>query len=257
VSTAKLNPQELLRYDRQIILPGFGPAGQEKLKAARILVVGLGGLGCPASLYLAAAGVGRLTLVDQEAVELSNLNRQILHHEPDLGRPKVESAAEKLRRLNSGLEISARQLTLTAENAPELVGQHDLVVDGLDNFATRRLINRACVDLGVPFIYGGIQGLTGMVSFFQPPGGPCLECIFPHDIPPQKFPVLGTTPGLIACLEATEAIKYLTGLGESLQGRLLVYDGLTARFQEVSLSRDPDCPACGRPRAGQPPSGPA
>ena len=246
-----LSPSELERYDRQIILPGFGVEGQEKLKSARVLIAGVGGLGSPLSMYLTAAGVGRILLADRDVVSRSNLNRQVLHWEPDLGRPKVDSAAEKLAQLNPVVKIRPRPGEIDRETVLDLVQGCDLVLDAMDNFDTRHLLNRASVETGTPFIYGGIHGLTGMLSFFIPGKTGCLACLFPGPMPAEVFPVLVTTPGVIACLQATEAIKYLVGLEGLLTGRLLIYNGQEMSFHEVELSPNEDCPVCGKGREAQ------
>lgn len=234
----------LERYDRQMRIPGFGTAGQEKLKQARVVIAGVGGLGSPQSLYLTAAGVGQLTLIDFDVVAPSNLNRQILHWEEDLGRPKVESAREKLRRLNSTVNIHVVKEAITTESVLNLFEGHHVVLDAMDNLATRKIINQACVRLKIPLIYGGIHGLTGMVSTIVPGVSACLECLFPGDLPAAVFPVLGTTPGVVANLQVTEAIKFLTGLGRLLINRLLIYEGLDMTFKEITINRHPDCPVC-------------
>lgn len=241
-----LSKDEITRYDRQMMLPGFGPEGQERLKNSRILIAGVGGLGSPLAFYLAAAGVGHIVLADSDAADLSNLNRQILHWEPDLGRAKVDSAAEKLRRLNSAVEIIPRQVRIDPETAPGLVEGCDLIVDALDNFETRHLLNRISQETGTPLLYGGIHGLTGMLSLFVPGRTGCFACVFPRSIPPEVFPVLGSTPGVIASLQATEAIKYLVGLGDLLEDKLLIYNGMEMTFHQVELSADPDCRVCGK-----------
>ncbi len=239
-----LDNNDALRYDRQILIKDFGTAGQEKLKKSRILIAGAGGLGSAAAFYLAAAGIGSLRIVDKDQVELSNLNRQILHWNGDIGRLKVESAQEKLTKLNPGIEVEIRAEEINEETLPGLTAECDLVVDGLDNFPTRYLINEQIFRGRIPFIYGGILGLMGMATFIQPGQTPCLKCLFPQAPPPQKFPVLGTTPGIIGLIEANEAIKYLVGFGKLLTGRLLVYNGLDMRFSEVQIERNPDCPVC-------------
>jgi len=241
-----LDDKELVRYDRQIMIKDFGSAGQERLKKSRVLIVGVGGLGSAAALYLAAAGVGSLRIVDRDQVELSNLNRQVLHWERDVGKPKVNSAREKLLHFNSQIEVEIRQEEITRESLPSLIKGCDVIVDGLDNFPTRYLVNEAIQGQGLPFVYGGVLGFMGMVTVIQPGQGPCLYCLFPQAPPPQKFPVLGTTPGIIGLLEANEAIKYLVGLGKLLIGRLLVFNGLEMRFSEVTIERNADCSICGR-----------
>jgi molybdopterin-synthase adenylyltransferase len=239
-----LDDQEIKRYDRQILIKDFGTEGQEKLKKSRILIAGAGGLGSAASYYLAAAGVGHLRIVDRDQVELSNLNRQILHWEKDIGRDKVKSAQEKLSQLNPGIEVEIQKDEINEATLPALMAGCDLVVDGLDNFPTRYLINEQIFRQGIPFIYGGILGLMGMATVIQPGQTPCLKCLFPQAPPPQKFPVLGTTPGIIGLIEANEAIKYLVGFGTLLTGRLLVYNGQEMRFSEVQIESSPDCPVC-------------
>ena len=240
-----LSPQELIRYDRQIMLKDFGERGQENLKKSRILIAGAGGLGSAAAYYLAAAGIGHLRIVDKDKVDLSNLNRQILHSEEDIGKTKVESAGAKLSKLNSDIEIEVLQEEINEQSLKDLISGCDLVVDGLDNFPSRYLLNQQILTLDIPFIYGGILGLMGMVTFIDPPQTPCLKCLFPEAPPPQKFPVLGTTPGIIGLIEANEAIKYLAGFGKLLAGRLLVYDGAAMRFSEIRVERNSTCPACG------------
>lgn len=244
-----INDDAFERYQRQIMIQGFGREGQEKLSRASVLIAGVGGLGSPLAMYLAAAGVGRLTIVDLDRVALTNLNRQILHWEDDLGELKTESARAKLVRLNSEIVVDARAVKLTEENAEDLLRGHDLALDALDNHASRKVLNRACQKLGLPLIYGGIDGLAGMISTFQPGRTPCLECLFPGDVPPSAPPVLGATPGVIACLQATEALKILIGLGEPLYNRLLVYDGLSMTFRSLEIRRSERCPVCGDPNA--------
>jgi molybdopterin-synthase adenylyltransferase len=239
-----LSDREAQRYDRQIMIQGFGEEGQEKLKKSRVLIAGAGGLGSPAAIYLAAAGIGALRLVDRDRVELSNLNRQILHWEEDLGRYKAESGQGKLSRLNPEVTIETVREEIREDNLGELMEGCNLILDGLDNFPTRYLINRFIQKTGIPYIYGGILGLMGMTTFIQPGRTPCLKCLFPQAPEPKKFPVLGTTPGIIGLIEAHEAIKFLVGLGNPLSGRLLVYNGLEMRFSEVRIERNPECPVC-------------
>ena len=242
----KLSSAELERYDRQIRINGLGKTGQTKLKKARVMVAGAGGLGCPASLYLVAAGVGYVAVVDKETVELSNLNRQILHWSNDIGRPKSVSMMEKLRQLNPEVKVEAVQKVLTTHNARQLVKGFTVVIDALDNWRTRFLLNQACVKEKIPFVHAGIHGLYGQITTILPGKGPCLQCILPK-IPPEeeKFPVLGATPGALGLLEALETIKIITGLGEPLVGRMLHFDGETMSFQEIKVERRRDCPACG------------
>jgi molybdopterin-synthase adenylyltransferase len=239
-----LTEKEVRRYDRQMMIKDFGEEGQEKLKKSRVLLAGAGGLGSAVAFYLAAAGIGHLRIVDQDQVELSNLNRQILHWETDIGRAKVESAGEKLTKLNREITIETRQEEINEKNLPDLIEGCDLIVDGLDNFSTRYLINQQIISRNIPFIYGGILGMMGMVTFIQPGQTPCLKCLFPQAPPPQKFPVLGTTPGIIGLIEANEAIKYLVGFGNLLTGRLLVYNGLDMHFSEIQIERNGDCLIC-------------
>jgi len=239
----ELSPSELERYDRQIML--FGVEGQAKLKKSKVMVAGLGGLGCPLAIYMTASGVGKLLLIDRERIELSNLSRQILHWTPDVGRLKVESAAEKLRELNPEVDVEAVAAEISEENARELVSEVDLVLDGIDNWKTRFLLNRACVELSKPFIHAGVYGMGGQMMTIIPGRGPCLRCLLPRPPPEVRpFPVLGTAPAVLAALQATEAIKILTGYGEPAVGKLLIYDGYTMSFREVRVSRRPDCPVC-------------
>jgi molybdopterin-synthase adenylyltransferase len=240
-----LKPQELERYDRQIMIPDFGKFGQEKLKKARVLIVGAGGLGCPAATYLTAAGVGEIRIVDFDRVTISNLNRQVLHWEKDLGELKVRSVADKLSSLNSDVKISVHAVKVTKETVVDLISGVDVILDALDNFETRQVLNQGAVSCHIPFVYGGINGFVGMTTTIIPYETACLNCIFPHPIQQEKFPVLGTTPAVIGCLQATEVIKHIVGLGIPLRGRLLIYDGETMRFNEVAIERDPNCPVCG------------
>lgn len=243
---------DLRRYARQVLLPEVGLTGQRKLRAGRVLCVGAGGLGSPVALYLAAAGVGRLGIVDFDHVDLSNLQRQVLHGTPDVGRPKTQSAVETLRRLNPDVEVVPHTVRLTAENAQEILSGYDVVVDGTDNFPTRYLVNDACVMLGKPNVYGAIFRWEGQVSLFAPHReGPCYRCLFPEPPPAGTVPscaeagVLGVLPGVIGCLQATEVLKLLLGQGRSLLGRLVVFDALSLQFRELRLRRDRGCPVCG------------
>jgi molybdopterin/thiamine biosynthesis adenylyltransferase/rhodanese-related sulfurtransferase len=240
-----LSPEETARYQRHLSLPGFGVAAQERLKSASVLVVGAGGLGCPALLYLAAAGVGRIVVVDPDAVDLSNLQRQVLYASAEVGAPKAEAAARRLRSLNPLVRVEARPVRLDRSNALGLVRSCDVVVDGSDNFATRYLVNDACVLEGRPFVHGAIQGFEGHVSVFNWRGGPTYRCLFPEPPEPGSVPncaeagVLGAVTGLIGCAQACEAIKVLAGIGEPLSGRLLIWDALTMTTRTVLLRRDP------------------
>jgi adenylyltransferase/sulfurtransferase len=252
-----LSPEEIARYQRHLSLPGFGPAAQERLKAASVLVVGAGGLGCPALLYLAAAGVGRICVVDPDRVDTSNLQRQVLYGSGDVGTNKAESAAHKLRSLNPLVRVDPRPVRLDRSNALALVESCDLVLDASDNFPTRYLVNDACAIAGRPFVYGAIQGFEGHVSVFNWRGGPTYRCLFPEPPPPGSVPscaeagVLGAVTGLIGCAQACEAIKVLGGVGEPLSGRLLIWDALTMESRIVGLRRDPE----GRRIAELPPEG--
>ncbi|MEM9803023.1 MAG: molybdopterin-synthase adenylyltransferase MoeB [Planctomycetota bacterium] len=255
-----LDPQERERYARHLLMPEVGEAGQAKLLDSRVLLVGAGGLGSPAAFYLAAAGVGHLTIVDDDVVDRSNLQRQILHTDDRVGSPKVESAAETLRALNPGVTVEPIRARLDASNAEELVGRHDVVVDGTDNFGTRYLVNDACVAAGVPNVHGSIFRFEGQVSVFAPHlGGPCYRCIYPTPPPPELAPncaeagVLGVLPGVVGTLEAIETIKLLLGVGDPLVGRLLHFDALEARFDVYEVERDPNCVRCGSHEAAAAP----
>ncbi|MCL6448573.1 MAG: HesA/MoeB/ThiF family protein [Armatimonadetes bacterium] len=250
-----LSAEQLIRYKRNILLAGCGEAGQERLLAGKVLLIGAGGLGSPAAYYLAAAGVGGLGLIDPDVVELSNLQRQILHNTGDLGRPKVDSAREKLLALNPDLKIEAVAGAFTRENAAALIARYDFVIDCTDNFPARYLLNEVCVRSGRPFVYGGVLAYAGQAMTIVPGRGPCLRCIF-REAPGEGAPttgqvgVLGAVPGVIGAIQATEAVKYLLGAGELLTGRLLTFDALTMTFFEAKVQRDPDCPVCGRKQSG-------
>ena len=241
-----LTAEELRRYQRHLSLPGFGRAAQERLKAGKVLVVGAGGLGCPALLYLAAAGVGRIVVVDSDSVEASNLQRQVLYTERDVGHPKAEVAARRLRELNSLIDIVAVAERLRRENALDLVGACDVVIDGSDNFATRYLVNDACVMADRPFVYGAIQGFDGQLSVFNWRGGPTYRCLFASPPAAELTPncaeagVLGVLPGIVGTWQAGEAIKILAGVGEPLSGKLLLWNALTMNVQTVRLAADPN-----------------
>lgn len=243
--------EQIRRYSRQIILPQVGGTGQRKLLASKVLLIGAGGLGSPAGLYLAAAGVGALGFVDSDVVDLSNLHRQILHGTSDVGRPKTESAAETIRALNPDVRIILHQERLTSENGLEILSQYDVVVDGSDNFPTKYLANDACVLLGKPLVLGAVFQFEGQVSVFLPGDGPCYRCLFPSPPPPGAVPscqeagVFGAVPGVIGCIQATETIKLLLGIGETLAGRLLIFDALSLEFLEIEVKREPGCPVCG------------
>lgn len=247
----ELSRDELNRYARHIILPDVGAAGQKKLKASSVLVVGAGGLGSPAALYLAAAGVGRIGLVDFDIVDESNLHRQILHATHDVGRPKLDSAREKLLAANPHVDVEVHNTRLTSENALTILGGYDVIVDGTDNFPTRYLVNDACVLLKKPNVYGSIFRFEGQVSVFDVQRGSCYRCLYSEPPPPGLVPncadagVLGILPGIIGSIQATEAIKVLLGLGNVLVDRLLLFDALAMQFREMKLRKNPSCPVCG------------
>jgi adenylyltransferase/sulfurtransferase len=227
------------------MIKGFGLEGQKKLERARVAVAGIGGLGSAASLYLAAAGVGYLRLIDYDVVELSNLNRQVVHWSIDLERPKVESAAMKLIQLNPQVKVDAINEMITNETINKLLSGIDIVVDGQDTMQSRMIINKECVKQKIPYIYAAVYGFEGYMTTIVPYVGPCLKCIYPAECPqPEKIPVLGSTPGVIGCLEVTDALKLLTNIGRPAIGRLIVYDGERMSFQEVAMKRNPRCPIC-------------
>jgi adenylyltransferase/sulfurtransferase len=247
----ELTTSDLSRYSRHLILPEVGMEGQQKLKAARVLCVGTGGLGSPLAFYLTAAGVGTLGLVDVDVVDESNLQRQIIHSTKDIGRKKLDSAEEKLTALNPAIQIVKHETMLTSANAMEILKDYDIVADGTDNFPTRYLVNDACVLTGKPNVYGSIFRFEGQASVFATKEGPCYRCLYPEPPPPGLVPscaeggVLGILPGLIGVIQATEVIKLILGKGESLVGRLLLVDALTMRFRELRLRKNPYCPVCG------------
>jgi adenylyltransferase/sulfurtransferase len=248
---SSLSPSELRRYSRHVLLPEIGEAGQRRLKAGRVLIVGAGGLGSPAALYLAAAGAGTIGLVDFDVVDETNLQRQILYGTPDVGRPKLAAAAARLRAQNPFVTVELHDEPFGVANARRLVETHDVVIDGTDNFATRYLVNDACVMAHRPNVYGSVFRFEGQASVFGMPNGPCYRCLHPDPPPAGLIPncadagVLGVLPGVIGTIQATEAIKLIAGLGEPLVGRLLLYDALRMRFREIALPRDPACPVCG------------
>ncbi len=251
VELPELTQDDLTRYSRHLILPEVGVEGQRKLKAARVLCVGTGGLGSPLALYLAAAGVGTLGLVDFDVVDASNLQRQIIHSTADIGRKKLDSAEEKLKALNPALNVVKHETMLSSANALDILKDYDVIADGTDNFPTRYLVNDACVLLGKPNAYGSIFRFEGQASVFAAKDGPCYRCLYPEPPPPGLVPscaeggVLGILPGLIGVIQATEAIKLILGIGEPLIGRLLLVDALKLRFRELKLRKNPDCPVCG------------
>lgn len=246
-----LTREETLRYSRHLIMPEVGPAGQMRLKQAKVLLVGAGGLGSPSAMYLAAAGVGTIGLVDFDVVDLTNLQRQVVHGDPDIGRSKLDSAADKMRAINPHVTVVKHPVRLSSDNALEIFRDYDVVADGTDNFPTRYLVNDACVLLGKPNAYGSIFRFDGQASVFGYQGGPCYRCLYPEPPPPGVVPscaeggVLGILPGVIGLIQSTEVVKIVLGIGETLSGRLLLYDALGMHFRELRVRRDPDCPVCG------------
>ncbi len=244
--TSRLSEDDLVRYDRQILYPAFGEEGQRRLRQAHVLIAGVGGLGCPVAIYLVCAGIGKLTLVDSDVVELSDLNRQILHGESDIGERKVISAARKLEKLNSTVEVNAIAAKITAENFLGLLPGVDLVMDCMDTMATRFILNEGCVTAGIPFIHGGIYGMMGEITTIIPGQTPCFECVFPRDVEGKgTFPVFGFTPALIASLQVMEATKLLAGFGELLAGKMLYVRGEETTFMTVDLEKNKACRVCG------------
>ena len=246
-----LSNEEVARYSRHLIMPEVGMDGQLKLKAASVLCIGAGGLGSPVAMYLAAAGVGRLGIVDFDVVDYSNLQRQVIHGTPDVGRPKLDSARDTLNAINPEVHVETHEVALSSANALDVLRGYDVIVDGTDNFPTRYLVNDACVILGIPNAYGSIFRFEGQASVFAATDGPCYRCLYPEPPPPGLVPscaeggVLGILPGVVGTIQATEAVKLIMGVGEPLVGRFLVYDALRMRFRELKLRKDPDCPVCG------------
>jgi sulfur-carrier protein adenylyltransferase/sulfurtransferase len=246
-----LSKEEILRYSRHLIMPEVGMDGQLKLKSAKVALIGTGGLGAPLGMYLAAAGVGRIGLVDFDVVDFTNLQRQVIHGTKDVGRKKLDSAADTMLDINPYVEIDRHEVALTSENALDILKEYDIVVDGTDNFPTRYLVNDACVLLGKPNVYGSIFRFEGQATVFAYEGGPCYRCLYPEPPPPGLVPscaeggVLGILPGTIGLIQATETVKLILGIGEPLVGRLLLYDALAMRFRELKLRRNPECPVCG------------
>lgn len=241
-----LTERELQRYDRQMMIYGFGQEGQEKLKKARVFIAGVGGLGSPAAIYLAVAGTGTIRIADHDTVEISNLNRQVLHWDENVGGEKAHSALRKLKKLNPDVRIEALGETITEDNAMQLVADSDLIVDAMDNLPTRYLLNRTAIKKGIPFFHGAVYGFEGRAMTVIPGKSACLNCIY-HGaaVPKAKFPVIGVTPAVIGCIQAAEVIKYLTGLGELLTNRVLNFDALSMKFTEFKVNRDPNCEHCG------------
>lgn len=245
-----LSLSELEQYNRQILISGFGLEGQKKLKASKVVVAGLGGLGCPSSLYLTAAGIGKIILIDKGTYKLSDLNRQILCCHKDLGRLKARVAKEKLEELNPEIEVDATVAEITEDSAYDIIGDANIVIDGMDNWKTRFIINQYCVIQGIPFIHAGVSALHGQMLTIVPSKGPCLRCIFPKNPPEVKrVPVLGATPALLAALQVMEVIKLITGLGEPLTGRMLFLNGKEMAFETVEMRRSANCPICSNRRS--------
>ena len=247
----ELTGDELRRYGRHLVLPQVGTEGQRRLKNARVLLVGAGGLGSPAALYLSAAGVGTLGLVDFDVVDITNLQRQVIHGTSDLGRPKLDSASDRIRDINPHVHVEQFDTALNSTNALGIAKEFDVIVDGTDNFPTRYLVNDTCVLLGIPNAFGSVLRFEGQASVFATPDGPCYRCLFREPPPPGLVPtcaeggVLGVLPGLVGTIQATETIKLIVGAGDSLAGRLLLIDALTMQFRTINVQRDPECPACG------------
>ena len=246
-----LTVYERARYDRQIMIAEIGEDGQERLKKARVFIAGAGGLGSPAAIYLTAAGVGMIRVVDHDSVELSNLNRQVLHWDEDIGKKKAASGTEKLKRLNRKVEIEAIEEMITEVNVFKLLAGFDLIVDAMDNLPTRYLLNKAALEKNIPFFHGAVYGFEGRAMTIIPGKTACLRCVYRGVIPGKKFPVVGVTPAVIGCIQATEVIKYIVGIGELLTDRLLIYDGLNMKFTEFKAKRDPHCEHCGQVDKGQ------
>jgi molybdopterin/thiamine biosynthesis adenylyltransferase/rhodanese-related sulfurtransferase len=247
----KLSNQEIIRYSRHLIMPEVGMEGQKKLKAASVLLIGAGGLGSPLAMYLAAAGVGRIGVVDFDVVDSSNLQRQIAYSTSDVGKPKLDAAKERINGINPYVEVKTYETHLTSENALDILKDYDVIIDGTDNFPTRYLVNDACVLLGKPNVYGSIFRFEGQASVFYAKEGPCYRCLYPEPPPPGLVPscaeggVLGVLPGIVGTIQATEAIKLIIGQGDPLIGRLLLFDALTMKFRELKLRKNPACPVCG------------
>jgi molybdopterin/thiamine biosynthesis adenylyltransferase len=240
-----LSSQELERYQRQIMIRGFGEEGQEKLKRARVFLAGVGGLGSPSALYLAAAGVGNIRIVDTDTIELGNLNRQVLHWTGDIGRNKVDSARNKLEQINPEVRIETVKERISRDNINQLVSGYDSIVDAVDNLSTRYILNQAAQENKIPLFHGAVSGFEGRAMTVIPGRSACLMCLYRGVSLTQKSPVVGVTPAIIACIQVTEVIKYVTGMGQLLTDRFLIYDGLNMRFSEIAVSREPACQHCG------------
>ena len=241
-----LNQEEKIQYQRQLIINNWDEESQEKLKQARIFIAGTGGLGSAVSLYCASAGIGSITICDNDSVELSNLNRQILHGHKDINKPKVDSAGESLRDVNPYITITAINETITEHNCKELIAGSDLVIDCLDNFKTRFILNKASIDTSIPFIHGGVENFQGQISFFHPAETPCLACIFPEpDASKKQVPIAGATAGFIGSLQSLEAIKYLTGIAEPLKNKILFADCISMQFKTITVNKNKNCRVCG------------
>jgi molybdopterin/thiamine biosynthesis adenylyltransferase len=245
-----LTINELKRYDRQIMITNIGKEGQEKLKRTKVCIAGTGGLGSPTAIYLTAAGVGKICVVDNDRVDLTNLNRQILHWDKDVGKKKVTSAREKLKQINHEVDIEAIEETITETNVFQLVAGFDLIVDAMDNMPTRYLLNKAAIEKSIPFFHGAVYGFEGRAMTIIPGETACLRCMYRGDVPKEKFPVIGVTPAVIGSIQATEVIKYIVGIGELLKNRLLIYDGLDMKFTEFTIKKDPQCEHCGHVKKG-------
>jgi adenylyltransferase/sulfurtransferase len=241
----KLTEYDRTRYDRQMLIAGWGEDGQRRLKGSSVFIAGAGGLGSPVSIYLAVAGIGKMKICDADTIELSNLNRQILHTNAEIGELKAASASKTLGALNPTIHVVTCSDYLDRDNVEPIVGQPDIVVDCLDNFETRYVLNAYCIRHGIPFVHGAIRGMIGQVAFLSPPETACLRCIFPEAPPTEVFPVVGVTPGVIGCIQAMEVLKFLTGVGTTLQGRLLIFEGEDMTFTPVEVRRATSCPDCG------------